>query len=94
VLDVDLVDVAEEEVVVEAEVTELINEETLDSTDVRGRDVDNEVLRVRGMEVLIETLVSGLIEVVELLVTRTEEVVDEDDDDPVDVAGLVAYVIV
>jgi hypothetical protein len=94
VLDVDLVDVAEEEVVVEAEVTELINEDTLDSTDVSGREVDNEVLRVRGMEVLIDTLVSGLFEVVELLVTRTEEVVEEEEDDPVDVAGLVAYVIV
>jgi hypothetical protein len=93
VLDVDLVDVAEEEVVVEAEVTELINEDTLDSTDVSGSEVDNEVLRVRGMEVLIDTLVSGLFEVVELLVTRTEEVVEEEDD-PVDVAGLVVYVIV
>jgi hypothetical protein len=93
VLDVDLVDVAEEEVVVEAEVTELINEDTLDSTDVSGREVDNEVLRVRGMEVLIDTLVSGLFEVVELLVTRIEEVVEEEDD-PVDVAGLVVYVIV
>jgi hypothetical protein len=95
----------DEEVVVVAEVTELISEEILDKTEVRGSEVGSEVLIVSGMEVLMDKLliVSGMEVLIdkllsklfvveeELLVMATDDV---EDDSPVVVARLDAYVIV
>lgn len=75
-----------------AEVSELISEEILDRTEVRGSEVDSEVLMVRGIEVLIDKLLSKLLAVeAELPVIETDKV---EDDNPVVVARLDPYVIV
>ena len=90
VLEVDVVEVDEEDVVV-AEVIELISEEKLDRSEVRGSEVGSEVLMVGGIEVLADKLLGRLFVVEELLVIATDE---DDVDNPVLVARLDAYVIV